>query len=341
MTVDANGNNFVAKSHGDDVLLGAGPGGSVVGYVDNDNDFSFTSGDREVFRITDNGGGTFTFDLRDHLDHNRPGATGTGDAKTLTLDLTNAFGAKDFDGDIAPLGNHAIRVVVENDVPVASTSTVNLDEDGLSGGNQGGPGDYNINSNGPTTVNANLNVNFGADGAGTTSFLNTILLPSVGDFSVGTATSTGVIIQQHGVNVLQITLTDASTGAYTVTQLRNIDHPTSGTEDNLQFTISYSATDYDGDTATGSFTIDIDDDTPTVGSISGTPVIESTANTLFSNAFIPASTSGSLAISWGADNVETGSNQRSVAFDTSLNGPSGLTSNGDAITYTLSATTRY
>ena len=57
-------------------------------------------------------------------------------------------------------------------------------------------------------------------------------------------------------------LADTTSGAYTVTQLAAIDHPVAGTEDNLQFTVGYVATDGDGDTATGSLSIDVDDDTP-------------------------------------------------------------------------------
>ena len=46
------------------------------------------------------------------------------------------------------------------------------------------------------------------------------------------------------------------------------DRPPGGgdDEDNLQFTVSYVVTDDDGDTATGSLSIDVDDDTPTVAS---------------------------------------------------------------------------
>ncbi|HKS19362.1 MAG TPA: DUF5801 repeats-in-toxin domain-containing protein, partial [Bradyrhizobium sp.] len=271
-------NSEVVTSHNQTVRLGAGPSGSVVGYVDNDSNGTFTSGDREVFRIIDNHDGTFTFDLKDHLDHNILGTSGAGDAKTLTLDLTNAFGAKDFDGDIAPLGTHAIQVVVENDIPVAGTSTVNLDEDGLSSGNLAGPDDYDAGTNGPITLNANLNVNFGADGAagtGATAFdLAHITLPGAGGFTVDPSSTAGhILIKQGATNVLEITLTDTSTGAYTVTQLHAIDHPDSTKEDNLQFTIGYTAKDFDGDTATGSFTIDVDDDSPTISATGTVPSI--------------------------------------------------------------------
>jgi T1SS-143 domain-containing protein len=51
----------------------------------------------------------------------------------------------------------------------------------------------------------------------------------------------------------------------------------------------------------------------------------------------PTTVSGSLAVSWGADDNNTGStNDRSVAFDVRV-GDSGLTSDGVRIFYTLSA----
>ena len=51
-----------------------------------------------------------------------------------------------------------------------------------------------------------------------------------------------------------------------MTQLDAIDHPAGLDENNQAFTINYTVTDDDGDTATGSLSIDVDDDTPTVAS---------------------------------------------------------------------------
>ena len=61
-----------------------------------------------------------------------------------------------------------------------------------------------------------------------------------------------------------MSLTDTTAGAYTVTQLAAIDHPAGRDENNQAFTINYQVTDHDGDTAMGSLSIDVDDDTPTV-----------------------------------------------------------------------------
>src|SRR5262249_34962265 len=67
--------------------------------------------------LTALGGGNFRFDLLDQLDHNIFGAVGTGDTRTLTIDLSETIVATDFDGDVVNLGVDSIRMVVENDVP--------------------------------------------------------------------------------------------------------------------------------------------------------------------------------------------------------------------------------
>ena len=77
-----------------------------------------------------------------------------------------------------------------------------------------------------------------------------------------------VLVQQvqggSTVTVLTITVVPG-TGAYTVTQNAPIDHPAGSDENNVSFTIGYTVTDVDGDPASGSLTINVDDDTPTIG----------------------------------------------------------------------------
>ncbi len=69
------------------------------------------------------------------------------------------------------------------------------------------------------------------------------------------------------VDVMRVTLTNSTSGAYTVQQLNEIDHPTPGaSEENVLFNIGYRVTDHDGDTVDGQLTVDVDDDTPTVTS---------------------------------------------------------------------------
>ena len=63
--------------------------------------------------------------------------------------------------------------------------------------------------------------------------------------------------------MLQISLSNTTDGSYTVTQLNPIKQPAGGDENNLQFSFNYIVTDGSGDSATGSFSINVDDNSPT------------------------------------------------------------------------------
>ena len=109
-------------SEGVTVKYANGPGGSIIGFADtNGNGFKGAT-EREVFRITDNGDGSFTFDLKDKIDHNPPG--GNNDDETLTIDLTSLFTAEDFDHDKVTLLEDSISVVIENDVPLIGDCSI-------------------------------------------------------------------------------------------------------------------------------------------------------------------------------------------------------------------------
>jgi len=139
----------------------------------------------------------------------------------------------------------------------------------------------------------------GADGAGSIA-LTAPTLPVAGGFAVTSNTGTVLIINQNGTDVLRVELTNATTGAYTVTQLHAIDHPTGLDENNVQFTVNYLVTDHDGDTATGTFVVDVDDDTPTGGVTTAIQLDDDTMPG--GNA---ASTTGDLAVpNTDADNNE-------------------------------------
>ena len=117
-------------------------------------------------------------------------------------------------------------------------------------------------------------------------------------------------ISQGATAVLQIQLADTTSGSYTVTQLAAIDHPVAGTEDNLQFTVGYVATDGDGDTATGSLSIDVDDDRPTVSANLAAQLDDDAlagGNAGGDGDVDPdtANTTGTLAHSYGADGAGT------------------------------------
>ncbi|MER9333929.1 type I secretion C-terminal target domain-containing protein, partial [Mesorhizobium sp. M0293] len=83
----------------------------------------------------------------------------------------------------------------------------------------------------------------------------------------GTLLTISQIQNGVAVAVVSVSLSNTTAGAYTVTQLHAIDHPAGANENDVAFTVGYTTTDHDGDTATGSLTINVDDDTPTISNI--------------------------------------------------------------------------
>ncbi len=166
----------------------------------------------------------------------------------------------DFDGDMAidtvDLGG---EIGFSDDGPsVSGNSLVQLDDDDLTNGNPGGPGD-NPNAT-PVNETGTLAHDYGADGPGSLLLLGS---GAPGGF-VYTLSNNGetLTISQGGTDVIRIDLSDGTSGDYTVTQLAPIDHPSGGNENNVQFTVNYRVTDGDNDTADGTLSINVDDDTP-------------------------------------------------------------------------------
>jgi VCBS repeat-containing protein len=173
-----------------------------------------------------------------------PGTPG-GVTEVFTYQLTDGDG----DPDTATL------TITLEDAGISTgdgNAAVLLDDDALAGGNAGGVGD-DVNS--ANTIGS-LAVE-GGDGALTYAFQ---LTGAPAGFEY-VASGNNVLVQQGGVTVLTVTLNTA-TGAYTVVQNAPIDHALAGAENNQLFNISYTVTDADGDTATGTLPINVDDDTP-------------------------------------------------------------------------------
>ncbi|AOE87526.1 beta strand repeat-containing protein [Pseudomonas sp. TCU-HL1] len=138
---------------------------------------------------------------------------------------------------------------------VSANNTVLLDDDVLTGGNPGGTGDDADSAN----VSGTLGHAFGQDGAGTVAYL-TSGAPTGFTY---VADGTSLLVKQGTTTVLTLTMVAAS-GAYTVVQNNPILHAAGLTENNQVFTINYRVTDGDGDTADGTLSINVDDDTPVV-----------------------------------------------------------------------------
>ena len=214
--------------------------------------------------VIDPATGAVTVTQNATLEHTTDGGPGAAHDDSLSLAAAAAIKVvqtvTDGDGDTASATSaNGLNITFEDDGPkVSSNALVQLDDDALAGGNANGTGD-NANAVNVTGILAH---NYGADGAGTT-LLAQATLPGVGGFTQTLSLDGKTLtILQNGTPVLKVELTNTTDGAYTVTQLAPISHPAGQDENNVQFTVNYTVTDGDGDTAGGTMIVDVDDDTP-------------------------------------------------------------------------------
>ena len=136
-----------------------------------------------------------------------------------------------------------------------------LDDEGLAGGINGGPGDV---AGANTMTSGNLGYQAGADG------IKSLVLSGPGSLGSESVTSawdaqTGMLTISSTRGVLvTVTVTDPSSGAYSVKLLQPLMHTGVDSEDNITLNIGYRVTDGDGDSANGALAVTINDDTPTI-----------------------------------------------------------------------------
>jgi len=194
------------------------------------------------------------------------------------------------DGDGDP-STTTLTISIGDATPhTGENGVVQLDDDALANGNPGGVGDD------PDSVNATGALAGGGGDGPITFAVQTTGAPA--GFSYVSGGAGIVLVQQNGHTVLTVTV-DAA-GNYSVVQNAPIDHPAGSNENNDVFTINYNVTDQDGDSAPGSFTINVDDDTPTVGIADrGVPSLTVDETDLGTNA--TASFANNFSHSFGAD----------------------------------------
>ncbi|WP_032925188.1 Ig-like domain-containing protein, partial [Mesorhizobium sp. LNHC229A00] len=182
--------------------------------------------------------------------------------------------------------------------------------------------------NTPSAQPGTLTHNYGADGAGH------IALVSGSETVNGTTytytangAGTQIIASAGGINVFQVDLTDPVAGTYTVTLLAPVQHPTAGTEDNLDFSLSYKVYDADDTAATastGTLTVTVDDDMPVAvndgqsATEGGAAIVANAANGVLANDHVGADQPGTVTAVTGG----TVGNPIATAYGT-------LTLNGD------------
>jgi len=240
---------------------------------------------RTVFELKLQPDGHYDFKLHDQLDHADPDESpvlktrGDGEThlppgpdKNIPLDFSSMIVAKDYDGDSITLPEKKFVINITDDVPTAGeNATVNLDDETAmttyAAPNMGGTDDYDGAVPAPNTTGT-LAHSYGADGAGSTLLTGTDTLPAGFSSAITNGGKTLTISQmQNGqsVDVLKVTLSDTTSGNYTVEPLNPIFHPTAQvSEEERNFTIKYEVTDGDGDKVQSDLNIRVDDDTPTI-----------------------------------------------------------------------------
>ncbi|WP_429070632.1 DUF5801 repeats-in-toxin domain-containing protein, partial [Aeromonas veronii] len=211
--------------------------------------------------------GEVTLALLDNVWHGD--TTNADDSVALTLGqgvLTLVQTVTDADGDSASASVDLGATGVfrfEDDGPKANNvqAALVLDDEGLVGGINGGSGDV---AGANTSVTGNLVYQAGADGLKSLELSGPNALGSESVTSTWDAQSGTLSISSTRGVLMTVTITDPSTGAYSVKLLQPLMHTGVDTEDTLTLNVGYKVTDGDGDSASGVLAVTINDDTPTI-----------------------------------------------------------------------------
>ncbi|MXO73995.1 tandem-95 repeat protein [Altererythrobacter aerius] len=190
--------------------------------------------------------GTLVLNADGSYEYTRSPGTPGGVTDTFQYAITDADG----DTSVATLS-----IAISDAAPViAGNAAVQLDDDAFPGGNPGGVGDA-----APDTANLTGTLSgSGGDGPLTWAFTS---VSSAASFTA-TIVNPGLLeVSQGGRLIFTVTL-DPATGDYTVVQNNPYDHPAGLDENDAVFSVGYTVSDIDSDTAAGTLTIQIGDDTP-------------------------------------------------------------------------------
>ncbi|QZD94417.1 DUF5801 repeats-in-toxin domain-containing protein [Qipengyuania gelatinilytica] len=243
----------------------------VIDALDNDvfgADGVDTSNIASVSVTTQGTQGTVTYDPDTGLFTYTP-APGAGSNGQLTDSFTYTIIDNDGDSSTATV---TVNLLPDSE-PTGGTVTATVDDDGLAGGNPDsdtGDLDANVGDDPADTSEASftgsLTFDVGNDGPATITFDPSLDGTSamLGSEMVTFTLNGNVLTASSGRgDIFTVELTDAQTGAYTVTLLQNVLH-TAGNDENDAFaSIGFIVSDSEGDTVGTTLDITFDDDAPT------------------------------------------------------------------------------
>ncbi|GLK90569.1 hypothetical protein GCM10017655_36330 [Pseudomonas turukhanskensis] len=290
----------------------------------------------DVFTLQVGADGSFSFTLQGPLDHlNADGNDGEllGNGEVVGIDFTHLLTATDFDGDpVVGFGQATglFTIDVEDDVPsVGNTKVSGLDEDGLSGGIPGGPGDAD---GAATSVSGNLDYAAGGDGLQSVALSGPTTLGGESVTSTWDASTNTLTISSARGSLVTVELTNPATGAYTVTLLQPLIHEALDTEDDITLNVGITVTDGDNDQASGTLTVNINDDSPTI-SVSNSAVGSLVVDDSNLGVDGHANYSSNFTVNFGADGAGSTTYRLTSAADGTNSGLKDSASGNDIFLY--------
>jgi T1SS-143 domain-containing protein len=291
-----------------------------------------TSGDSLTFREIGTGDAPLGQDQQGH-DLQTEGYQGTYLAN-IKLIPTSVV-----DEDGLPKGNQDLPTPSEGDAPGLATSVT-----GVLGINWGADnydsatadtvsGDHFVQDGGTMSGRSVVFTDAGVDVSGASGLTSkgdavTLNLTDSDTVLVGTAMHDGV-----SRVVFEVSLSDDGTGAFKFVLKDALDQAPNGSENDLDLTFHYTATDSDGDSALGTFTVGVDDDMPIV--TAAPDAVSLNESGLLGSPSVQAAT-GFLHINWGADNGDSKHLSFAKDADGHVIGPA-LSSGGVPLDYIVRA----
>jgi|GEM_PF-2271851 len=255
--------------------------------------------------------GAYTFTLLDQLDHP---VSNSNDDEIMTLDLSGGLVATDKDGDAITIDTGSLLIEVEDDIPITGTAAINASvvENGTA---------FNSASTSDLSDNLLDNDQAGSDvPASVTSFTLNGFTTHYPTGSPGTKTLYGMLV----VN---------GDGSWSYTPDHDVFHRFGTTNlSSVQEEFTYYITDADGDTASATQTILVQDTNPRIGAISPRTLEEKNLPN-GSSPLVPVTATESLKVQVNPDGIfDTYFLDDTVApFDEPNN--RSLTSDGLPVTY--------
>ncbi|WP_257540302.1 DUF5801 repeats-in-toxin domain-containing protein [Sphingobium sp. CFD-1] len=218
---------------------------------------------------------------------------------------TFTYTIRDGDGD-TDTATFSVQLTDSGPTISAAAASFTVDEDGLSGG-IAAPATGDAPGADVVKTGTLAGLSFGADGAGN------IALTAVAD--TGLRTLSGHVIETvwdpvthmltgqdatNGADIFTLQITDVATGAYRFELLAPIKHSDPASEDDKSLSIGVTVTDAEGESANGSISVTIDDDSPTL-TVGPAAAGELTVDETSLSTNDTANFSGLFTPSYGAD----------------------------------------